>query len=395
MACAQDELSSQNLHKAYVDIWHHSLFHIKSTAVQCAVGLGIPSAIQRLGGAAMISDIITETGVHPAKLPYLRRLMRMLTFCGVFCADQPDESEPIYKLTPVSHILVQERASTPYDLSALLRIFARPSTAISPFFSMEAWFRDASATTLFEIAHGVDPWTLTKNDALYNQDLNDSMAMDSTIIMDLLLKEVGGTDIFHGLRSLVDVGGGHGGAAKAIARAFPHVKCSVLDLEQVISQAPSDGTVQFICGDMFEYIPPANAVFLKSVLNCWNDDDCVKILQQCKKAIPSREDGGKVIIVNVVVGHGALDNVVLETQVLLDVSMMRYRGAEREEHEFRKIFQEAGFSDYKITPILGFQSIIETPKAGEDLRSTFFSVVRSFLPGERNLLSVVEVNNNA
>ena len=36
-----------------------------------------------------------------------------------------------------------------------------------------------------------------------------------------------------------------------------------------------------------------------------------------------------------------------ETHVLFDMFMMRYGGAEREEHEWKKIFLEAGFSDYK------------------------------------------------
>ena len=95
------------------------------------------------------------------------------------------------------------------------------------------------------------------------------------------------------------------------------------------------------------------------VLDCWDDDHCVKILRQCKRAIPARDDGGKVIIMNVVVGYGAQDNIVKETHVLFDMYMMRYSGAEREEHEWKKIFLEAEFSDYRITPILGFQSIIE------------------------------------
>ncbi|WVZ95113.1 hypothetical protein U9M48_040915 [Paspalum notatum var. saurae] len=359
MPCAQEEVSTQSLHAGYVQMWHHSLFHIKSTGLLCVVGLDIPTAIHRRGGAATVSDIVRETGVHPSKLPYLQRLMRMLALSGIFTADQPDKSDPIYKLTPVSHILVQDSASNPYDMSPLHRILARPSTAISTFFSLEAWFRDGSATTLFEMAHGVPSWSLTKNDASYNKDMNDSLFMDSSFLMDVMLKEVGSKGIFDGLRSLVDVGGGHGGAAKAIARAFPHIKCSVLDLEQVISEAPSDGTVQFISGDMFESIPPADVVFIKLVLDCWGDDDCVKILRQCKRAIPARDAGGKVIIVNFVLGQGTRDNVALETQLLFDVFMMRYGGAEREEHEWKKIFFEAGFSDYKITQILGFQSIIE------------------------------------
>jgi Ca2+-transporting ATPase len=281
MSHAQEEsalMNSQNLHQGYVELYHHGLFHIKSTALLCAVGLGIPSAIHRRGGAATVSDLVAETGVHPAKLSYLRRLMRALASSGIFAAaaaaHQPDGDEGgetvLYTLTPVSRILVDNgggggASSTPRDMSALLRLLARPSTAVSPFFSLEAWFRDGGAKTLFEMAHGVPAWSLTKNDASYNEAMNDACSVDTSFAMDTMLKEVGGTDIFRGLGSLVDVGGGHGAAAMAIARAFPDVKCSVLDLEQVISKvaAASDGAVQFIAGDMFESIPPADAVFLK------------------------------------------------------------------------------------------------------------------------------------
>jgi len=104
----------------------------------------------------------------------------------------------------------------------------------------------------------------------------------------------------------------------------------------------------YVCTCMFQH-----------VLDCWDDDHCVKILQQCKRAIPARDAGGKVIIMNVVIGYGSLDKIVKEAQVLFDMYMMRYGGSEREEHEWRKIFSKAGSSDYKITPILGFHSIIE------------------------------------
>uniref|UniRef100_I1Q6Z9 O-methyltransferase C-terminal domain-containing protein n=1 Tax=Oryza glaberrima TaxID=4538 RepID=I1Q6Z9_ORYGL len=41
------------------------------------------------------------------------------------------------------------------------------------------------------------------------------------------------------------------------------------------------------------------------VLHCFGDDDCVKILRRCKDAIPTRDAGGKVIIINIVVGSGS------------------------------------------------------------------------------------------
>ncbi|TVU31392.1 hypothetical protein EJB05_23076, partial [Eragrostis curvula] len=44
---------------------------------------------------------------------------------------------------------------------------------------------------------------------------------------------------------------------------------------------------------------------------------------------------------------------------LFDIFVMYVDGVEREEQQWRSIFLEAGFSDYKITPIHGFQSLIE------------------------------------
>ncbi|KAK3138273.1 hypothetical protein QOZ80_5AG0366700 [Eleusine coracana subsp. coracana] len=48
-----------------------------------------------------------------------------------------------------------------------------------------------------------------------------------------------------------------------------------------------------------------------------------------------------------------------ETQVLFDLFIMFIDGTERDEQEWKKIIFEAGFSDYKIIPVLGVRSIIE------------------------------------
>jgi hypothetical protein len=48
-----------------------------------------------------------------------------------------------------------------------------------------------------------------------------------------------------------------------------------------------------------------------------------------------------------------------ETQVMFDLFIMFINGVERDEQEWKKIIFEAGFNDYKITPVLGVRSIIE------------------------------------
>ena len=91
----------------------------------------------------------------------------------------------------------------------------------------------------------------------------------------------------------------------------------------------------------------------------WGDDECVKVLKNAKKAIPSKDAGGKVIIIDMVIGSGSQRDIFKETQALFDLYMMYIDGVEREEKEWENIFSKAGFSAYKIMPILGFLSIIE------------------------------------
>ena len=91
----------------------------------------------------------------------------------------------------------------------------------------------------------------------------------------------------------------------------------------------------------------------------WGDDECVKLLKRCKEAVPPRDAGGKVIIIDMVLGSGPSDEKDRETQVLFDLLMMALNGVERDEQEWKKIFFEAGFKDYRIIPVLGTRSIIE------------------------------------
>jgi hypothetical protein len=44
---------------------------------------------------------------------------------------------------------------------------------------------------------------------------------------------------------------------------------------------------------------------------------------------------------------------------MFDLFIMFINGVERDEQEWKKIIFEAGFTNYKITPVLGVRSIIE------------------------------------
>ncbi|CAL4994214.1 unnamed protein product [Urochloa decumbens] len=357
MSSSQDEMNTTSLIQGHAEFFRLIFSHLKSQALRCAVNLGIPGAIHRRGGAATISDIITETGLPQSKLPHLRRLMRVLAVSGVVAASEKPPSsatgETIYTLTPVSSLLVGGEC----DMSAMLRGLMRPTTT-AMFGHLEEWFRDdTGAESLVHMVHRSAPWTLPKNDPALNAAVNDACVGETNLVMEVVLREAG--DVFRGIGSLVDVGGGYGAAAIAISRAFPQIKCTVLDLPHVISQAPEHSTVQFVTGDMFDFIPPADAIFLKGVIDSLSDEDCVKVLRQCKKAIHRDGAGGKIIIVSPVVGYGPQDDVVTEAQVLFDLHMMSGNAAERDEQEWKSIILEAGFSEFKVVATFGLVSVIE------------------------------------
>jgi len=97
----------------------------------------------------------------------------------------------------------------------------------------------------------------------------------------------------------------------------------------------------------------------QSTLHDWGDEECVKILKNCKQAVAPRDEGGKVVIIDMVVGYGPQDIKHKEAQVFFDFYIMFINGAERDEQEWKDIFFRAGFSDYKIVSVLGVMSIIE------------------------------------
>uniref|UniRef100_A0A0E0L4N2 acetylserotonin O-methyltransferase n=1 Tax=Oryza punctata TaxID=4537 RepID=A0A0E0L4N2_ORYPU len=340
---------------AQLELYWNTFAVIKSMALKSALDLRIADAVHHHGGAATLGQIASKVTLHPSKIPCLRRLMRALTVSGVFAvaAGGGDDGEPVYELTPSSRLLVAGSANQ----SAILSMILHP-TLVVPFLGVGEWFRrEPPDPCIFKQAHGRSLWELTDCDAAFDALINDGMVSDSRFIMDFVVKEHG--EVFRGIGSLVDLAGGLGAAAQVISKAFPEVKCSVMDLGHVVAKAPAGTDVEYIAGDMFESVPPADAIFLKWVLHDWSDDDCIKILKNCKKAIAPRDKGGKVIIMDIVVGAGPSNQKHREVQALFDMYIMFVNGIERDEQEWKKVFMEAGFSGYKIMPVLGFRSMIE------------------------------------
>ncbi|KAL5998801.1 hypothetical protein ACLOJK_009749 [Asimina triloba] len=356
MASSHGDGSDEML-EAQAHVWNQIFQFINSMSLNCAVQLGIPDAIHRHGLEPMpLSQLAAALPINPAKAQHLGRLMRLLVHSGFFATQKIDATgREGYVLTPSSRLLLTGTATT---MSPFLLTMLDP-VLVKPFQCLGNWFM-GSDSSAFQTANGVNFWEQATHNSELSSKLHHGLASDARLTMSAVVKDHG--LLFQGLRSLIDVGGGTGIAAETIANAFPHLKCSVLDLPRVVASAPKRNNVSMIGGDMFESIPSADAVFLKRVLHDWSDDECVRILKKCKEAIPPGVKGGKVIILEVVVNKNINgDHKALETQLFFDLMILSCvpTGKERDENEWRKIFIDAGFTDYMITSMLGPQSIIE------------------------------------
>ncbi|KAF7104913.1 hypothetical protein CFC21_105772 [Triticum aestivum] len=352
--------------QAQADLWRHTLYYLTSMGLRCAVKLGIPTAMHNLGGVTSLPDLAAALSIPASKQPFLGRLMRALVTSGVFAAGGKDDSgAELFRLNPLSRVLVDDvvadehHSQTSFVLAGTSPHYMEAALGMADWFKKDVTgpvpsvFEDVHSASLFdETTAALDP----ELDALVTEGLeaHDNLGIGT------IMREC--HDLFKGLESLTDCCGGDGKTARAITKAHPHVKCTVLDLPKVIQKTPSDCVVNYVAGDLFHTVPKAQAVMLKLVLHHWSDDDCVKILTQCKNAIPSREEGGKVIVIDIVV-EPSLGPVMFEAQTLMDLLMLVFtRGRQRSENDWRELFMKAGFTDYKIIKKLGARGVIEVYK---------------------------------
>jgi hypothetical protein len=150
---------------------------------------------------------------------------------------------------------------------------------------------------------------------------------------------------FSKIKTLCDIGGGHGHLICSILQEHPTINGMVIELESTINNknllwADRMGVANrcdYIAGDMFSEVPRADAYIMKMILHDWNDEECIRILSNVEKACPK---GGKVFIVEHIVPGPETPHF----SKLFDIHMMcALTGKERTESEYAELLEKAGF----------------------------------------------------
>ncbi|KAK9093727.1 hypothetical protein Scep_025196 [Stephania cephalantha] len=202
---------------------------------------------------------------------------------------------------------------------------------------------DSGDAPIFDKVNGFSMFEyLTKNpdDGKIFNSANFSM---TTVIMEKMVEVYKG---FDGLKTLVDVGGGVGTCVSFISKKHPSMKIINFDLPSVVEHAAPIPGVEHVGGDMFESVPKAEAIFIKSVLHDWSDEHCLKVLKNCYEAIP---DDGKVIIMELVFPEVPQPSSAMKWFYASDIVMMALLpgGKERSEDDLEVLARKAGFVSVK------------------------------------------------
>ncbi|KAL2341834.1 hypothetical protein Fmac_009774 [Flemingia macrophylla] len=352
------KIDAEELFQAQTLLYNYTYGFIGSMCLKSAVHLGIPDVISNHGQPITIPELVSALKIDPNKSGYVYRLMRLLVHAGFFAItkvtkkDNKEEEEVRYDLTPSSRLLLKENVPT---LSPFVRAMFHPALVHSSEFLAE-WFHKSEVTP-FNTAFGMSYWEYLSQNQEFNGLFNEAMISDSGM-MNLVIKNC--KSVFEGLNSLVDVGGGKGAVGRIVSEELPNLHWTVLDLPHVVANSPDSTNLKFVGGDMFQFIPSADAILLKLILHAFGDEECVKVLKKCREAISNTGKKGKVIIIDIVISEKNEDHVLTEAKLLFDMLMMvLVNGKEREEKEWEKLFLGAGFSHYKITPLFGMRSLIE------------------------------------
>lgn len=310
--------------------------------LQTAIELNLLEIIAKSGhgGRMSPSEIVAHLPTqNPDASIMLDRMLGLLATYSILTCYVVDDQRS-YGLAPVCKYLVRNEDGV--SLGPLMSL-------IQDKVFMDSWHKLKEAVLEggipFNKAHGMHAFEYPGKDPRFNQVFNTAMYNHTTITIKKVIESYKGFEhLKH--KQVVDVGGGVGVTLSLITSKYPSIKGVNFDLPHVVQHAQHYPGVEHVGGDMFESIPKGDAIFMKWILHDWSDDQCLKLLKNCYKALP---EDGKVIVVE------ALYSVMPDSRAATrwvrqaDLVMMTQNpgGKERTQNEFMALAIGAGFSGIK------------------------------------------------
>ncbi len=311
----KDRMEPPHLQVAIMSRWY-----VVSRALHAIAKLGVANHMS--SEPQKVEELAKASGSHPV---WLDRILKFLSAYGLF-----NDHQGAYSLTELSKVL---RDDDPFSMRDVLNMVD------------EHWWQ-AFAQLDGSLQSGIPAFELQHQEQFFNflskrpenqQNFDRGMAKLSSYDIEAISNAFD----FSIFSTLIDMGGGRGGLAKAIINRYPNVQAILFDSPSVISQLESSSfpnrlTVQE--GDFFATIPMGDAYIFKGVLHDFNDQIMQQILKNCAQQMPKN---ATLFIAEQVMP----DDADPHPNKTMDIVMMVLLGGrQRTLAEWKNSVESAGFS---------------------------------------------------
>ncbi len=310
------------------------LTFVKSQCLYVSTRLGIFNLLNTLGEQS-VESLAAETHTDVERLYFILRAL--------------------------AHVEVLEekpgRVFAPTETSTLLVTDKGPSAGHLAMHLIEPAQWDAWKALPEALAQGVVPFELANDKGVYQYCYDNPWSKDTFIqAMSFLTgSQVDGllnAYDFSQFDTVMDVGGGQGGLIANIVKSYG-CKGVLFDLPDVTetardyisAQGIDPEAIEIKTGDVFKEIPRgADAIIMKHFISAWSDVDALKILANCKKALP---DDGKLVLLQSFVPD--IDEPKTEADGIMpgifavQINVATPGGGWRTKKQFQTLFEKGGF----------------------------------------------------
>jgi hypothetical protein len=332
-----NEAAHQQLDRMITGYW-------VSQAIYAAAKFGIADLLK--GGPQTVGELARATSTDPDAL---YRLLRALASVGIFA----EGASRRFSLTPLAEPLRSDAAGSKHALALM---------------SGDEQFR-AWAEVDYSIRTGKPAF-----DKIFGKPAFDYLGEhpDKARTFDAAMVGIHGRESgavleaydFSGVGVVADVGGGNGSQLAEILGKHPRMRGILFDLPHVIERARERmraagllDRCELVPGSFFDAVPEgADAYVLRHIIHDWDEERCLSILRNCRRAMPA---AGRLLVIESVIppGNGPFHGKFLDLHMLLVPG-----GKERTEAEYRALFDAASFELARVVPTGTEVSIVEGKK---------------------------------
>ncbi|MFL5760070.1 MAG: methyltransferase [Thermomicrobiales bacterium] len=301
-------------------------------AIHVAAVLGVADLLA--DGTRTSDELAVATGTNPDAL---YRLLRALASVGVL----REEDGRRFALTELGACL---RTDAPDSVAGWAAFVGTP-------YHWQAWggleHSVRTGENAFRHVHGTDSWTFRAQ----HPELSASFDRAMTDLSRQVAATVVAAFDFDRFETVVDVGGGNGAFLAAILAKHPRMRGVLFDQPHVVTGAPSilaaagvADRCEIVGGSFFDAVPEAgDAYVLKAILHDWEDEDCLRILGTCRRAMT---EGSALLVVERELGppNANPDDKFSDLNMLVAPG-----GRERTPEEYAALFAAAGFRFVGVT----------------------------------------------